>query len=97
MDDIAGGMQYEEVIIDAIVDSKCFILFHSENSSKSEWAKDELLFAIKEQKKILPILIDQTPITGTLNLFLALYEKFDLTKCDSMTQIAEVAQMLMRD
>lgn len=97
MDDIAGGMQYEEVIIDAIVDSKCFILFHSENSSKSEWAKDELLFAIKKQKKILPILIDQTPMTGIFSFNLASYEKFDLTKCNSMTQIAEVAQMLMRD
>lgn len=97
MDDIAGGMQYDEVIIDAIEDSKCFIFFHSENSSKSKWAYNELMFAINGHKKILPILIDQTPISGTLNIFLALYEKFDLTKCDSMTQIAEVAQMLMRD
>lgn len=97
MDGIAGGMQYQEVIIDAIEDSKCVIFFHSENSSKSQWAINELRFAINEQKKILPILIDQTPITGIVESLLGGYNALNLTNSDSLMKLPEVARRFVED
>ena len=97
MDGIAGGMQYQEVINDAIEDSKCVIFFHSENSSKSQWAINELMFAINEQKKILPILIDQTPITDRVALYLGMQNFFDLTDRNNLMQLPDVARRFMMD
>lgn len=97
LDGIAAGMDFNETIIDAITKSKCFLFFHSENSSKSNWALNELLFAIDYGKKVLPIMVDHTPLSGKMASLLSHHNLFDLTDSDNLIKLADVAQMLVKD
>lgn len=90
-------MDIKGTIIDAITESKCFLFFHSENSSKSNWALNELLFAIDYGKKVLPIMVDHTPLSGEMAFLLSHHNLFDLTDSDNLIKLADVAQMLVKD
>ena len=96
-DCIAGGMKMENTIYDAIENSKCVIFFHSESSCKSNWAYHALGAASKLDKRIFPIMVDETPLSGDMLYFLARYARFDMTKCDSMPQLAELAEKFLKD
>lgn len=59
-EDLTAGMFIEEILT-GIKLSKCILYFSSEHSNHhSEWAKKELIYAIKNKKKILPIKLDDT-------------------------------------
>lgn len=96
-DCIAGGMKMENTIYDALENSKCIIFFHSESSCKSNWAYHALGTALKLDKRIFPIMVDETPLSGDMLSFLARYARFDMTKCDSMPQLAELAEKFLED
>lgn len=97
MDGIAGGMEIGKTIYNAIVESKCFVYFHSENSNAYPWAFNELNTALQHNKKILLIKIDQTPLTDKVAFFLGMKNSFDLTDRDNLIKLADVAQMLVKD
>ena len=96
-DGIAGGMEISKTIYNAIVESKCFVYFHSENSNESSWAFNELQTALKHNKKILLIKIDQTPLSDKLAFFLGTKNFFDLTDRDNLMQLPDVARRLVGD
>jgi hypothetical protein len=96
-DGIAGGMEFGKTIYNAIVESKCFVYFHSENSSEFPWALNELQTALEHNKKILPIRIDQTPLSGKVSFFLGMYHFFDLTDRDNLMQLPDVARRFVGD
>jgi hypothetical protein len=97
MDGIAGGMEFGKTIYNAIVESKCFVYFHSENSNESSWAFNELQTALKHNKKILLIKIDQTPLSDKLTFFLGTKNFFDLTDRDNLMQLPDVARRFVGD
>lgn len=55
---IEGGSQFEEVIVNAIDESKVVLFMLSDSSINSMWTRLEVFYAEDEGKKIVPIVID---------------------------------------
>lgn len=55
---IESGSQFEEVIVNAIDESKVVLFMLSDNSINSKWTRREVLYAEDEGKRIVPIVID---------------------------------------
>ena len=61
---IESGDEFDEKIITAIDNSFALLFFHSENSIKSQWTKDEVMYAKNTEKKVVPVLLDGTKLKG---------------------------------
>ena len=57
VDDIESGDEFEDKIVEAIEQSSCVIFALSDNSLKSSWTKDEIVFARNSNKKVIPVLL----------------------------------------
>lgn len=55
---IESGSQFEEVIVNAIEESKVVLFMLSDSSISSNWTKREVLYAEDENKRIVPIAVD---------------------------------------
>ena len=55
---IESGSQFEEVIVNAIDESKVVLFMLSDSSINSKWTRREVLYAEDEGKRIVPIVID---------------------------------------
>lgn len=64
MEGIESGDQFEDVIIEAIDRSKIVLFMLSDNSIKSNWTKKEVYYAEGEQKRIVPVVIDNKGLRG---------------------------------
>ena len=64
--DIPPGADYGDVIDEAIVACRLFVLVFSEPASLSQWVKGELNLAFTEKKIIIPYRIDETPLKGAI-------------------------------
>lgn len=60
---ILSGEQYTETIIPAIKNARFILYLMSENSSESTWTWREISYAEKLGKRIIPIKIDNSPIS----------------------------------
>ena len=58
LEGIEYGSQFEDVIVDAIDDSKVVLFMLSDYSLESKWTKREVLYAEYEGKRIVPIIVD---------------------------------------
>lgn len=56
---IESGSQFEEVIVNAIEESKVVLFMLSDNSINSKWTKREVLYAEDEGKRIVPVVVDK--------------------------------------
>lgn len=68
--DIPVGADYGDVIDEAIVACRLFVLVFSEPASLSQWVKGEVNLAFTEKKIILPYRIDTAPLKGAMRLIL---------------------------
>jgi hypothetical protein len=64
--DLRGGDDWVRVIPEAIGTSDFFIVVLSPNSIASEWVRKEYTQAISLHKKIIPIMLEQTPVPFAL-------------------------------
>lgn len=55
---IAGGMEFPELLAQAIVDCKIFLFVASSNSYASDYTRNEITFAFNRKRKMLPYIID---------------------------------------
>ena len=55
---IESGSQFEEVIVNAIDESKVLLFILSDSSINSKWTKREVLYAEDGHKRIVPIVVD---------------------------------------
>ncbi len=62
--DIPGGAQYGDIIEDAIKICKVVVVLFSKTAAVSPWVSGELNVAFEEQKTIIPLRLDQTPLKG---------------------------------
>lgn len=69
-DMIPAGSSYAKEIPQAIEMADVFILLLSKNSMESIWVEKELDHALSNRKKVLPVLLDQTPLNGTFQFYL---------------------------
>ena len=68
--DIPPGADYGDVIDEAIVSCRLFVLVFSGPAALSQWVKGELNLAFTERKIIIPYRIDETPLKGAMRLIL---------------------------
>ena len=97
MDDIASGMDFGHIIADSINKSKCLLFFHSIHSSKSAFAQHELDYAFTNGKKILPIKLDDNPISVEQQFLLAdrFALNFDLQDRDNLVHLVDVVRKVL--
>lgn len=72
LDDIQYGDRWEDVIRTQLAEAERVLVFWSMNAQLSEWVKREWMIAISMQKRVVPILLDQTPLPAELGQFHAL-------------------------
>lgn len=68
MDELASG-NFAQKIIATIQESRNLVFFNSEYSNKSEWVGREIDFAVKNNKGIIPIMLDESPIRRELSMY----------------------------
>lgn len=69
--DVKPGEDWGESITNAIEQCEIFLLIFSGNANKSQHVLDEILYAIGEQRTILPFRIENLDPTGSMKLHLS--------------------------
>lgn len=72
LDDIQYGDRWEDVIRNKLSEAERVLVFWSTHAQLSEWVEREWTIAIAMQKRVVPILLDQTPLPVELGQFHAL-------------------------
>lgn len=67
---IPPGLDYGDVIEDAIKACTTVVVLFSEPASSSQYVKSEINIAFEEQKTIIPFRLDHTPLSGQNRLIL---------------------------
>ena len=65
--DLRGGDDWVRVIPEAIETSDFFIVVLSPHATASEWVRKEYTQALSLRKRIIPIMLEQTPVPFSLN------------------------------
>lgn len=86
---IESGDEFEENIINAINNSSYILFFLSENSIKSQWTKDEVMYAKNMGKKIIPILLKDAKLNDGWFLF-----KFGRIDCINSMDSIQVHKLI---
>ena len=61
---VESGDQFVNVIIEAINESKIILFMISKSSMLSEYAKKEVMYAKNINKKVVPVILDSSPLSG---------------------------------
>lgn len=97
MDGIASGSEYANEIANTIKQSKCLLFFCSEHSNDSQWAMREVEIAQASNVRVLPIRIDNAPLSGELLFYLGTidYFYFDLKRPENMEKLLVVVRHMV--
>lgn len=60
--EIKGGQTWTSAIVEGINRSDLIVSIISENANESSWVQKELLYALDQQKTIIPVRIDASPL-----------------------------------
>lgn len=90
LDDIQYGDRWEDVIRTKLAEAERVLVFWSMHAQLSEWVEREWMVAISMQKRVVPILLDQTPLPPELGQFHAL-TNFILPNADSSVKSQSAA------
>ena len=90
---IYSGDNYKDVIVDAIDASDAVLFISSENSNASINVVREMGYAVRQGKKIIPVLLDDTPYAKSIRLDIAdidniRFNNDEATKAKLLTSIA---------
>lgn len=66
IDGMYSGVSFKKVIVDAIKQSKVLLFMSSENSNKSRNVISEVSIAVEYGKKIMPVRLDMTPYSESI-------------------------------
>lgn len=72
IDDIEFGDEWEEVIIRKLEECERVMVFWSIHAQASEWVGKEYTIALAQQKRMVPVLLDDTPLPAELGKYHAL-------------------------
>jgi hypothetical protein len=81
-DQLLAGDSINNATNYAINNSRCILLFHSENANNSEWIMHEAMYALDMKKVILPILLDESSFSSKLTKWIQMFRWLDLSKVD---------------
>ena len=101
VDGMFSGVSYKKVIVDAIKRSKVLLFMSSENSNKSRNVVSEVSIAMKYGKKIIPIRLDMSPYSESIeydiiNHDYVIYDKTRVEQSDKeiLKKIASTLRMV---
>ena len=77
--DIRIGVEWGEAIVEAIEDAKVFVVIISSHSNESPHVKREIERAVNKGLSIIPVRIDDVPLSKALEYFLGLTHWLDAT------------------
>ncbi|MFP6602925.1 MAG: toll/interleukin-1 receptor domain-containing protein, partial [Pirellulaceae bacterium] len=77
--DIRVGVEWGEAIVEAIEDAKVFVVIISSHSNESPHVKREIERAVNKGLSIIPVRIDDVPLSKALEYFLGLTHWLDAT------------------
>ena len=72
IDDIEFGDDWEEVITRKLQECERVMIFWSANAKASDWVGREYTIALTQQKRLVPVLLDSTPLPPELSKYHAL-------------------------
>ena len=75
-DHIEGGQSYAKQIPNAIRNAKVFVVLISGIAMESQWVSKELDSAINEGKRIMPFVLDDTPLTDEFRFYLSNVQQY---------------------
>ena len=88
-DDLLSGGSYAQIVTERISESRCLLFFHSEHTNQSFSALKEVLFAINNNIRVLPIKLDDAPYVDFLNLDLGSIQWFVLRDREDMDRLVD--------
>jgi len=91
--DIRAGAQWQTSIVQAIVESDFFIIALSQNSIKSDNVRRELVIAVNNKKKIIPVCIEEVELPYEMQYQLAGLQRINFYK-DYHNELAELLSVL---
>ncbi|PID34062.1 MAG: hypothetical protein CR976_02255 [Thiotrichales bacterium] len=72
IDDIDFGDDWEQVITRQLQECERVMVFWSANAKESKWVNKEYTIALAQQKRMVPVLLDDTPLPPELSRYHAL-------------------------
>ena len=89
---ISGGMEFTEVLANAILESKIFLFLASENSYNSKFTQSEVGYAFKYKQKedIIPYFIDNSTLPKGLDFTLASINWRNMSQHPIETIVADI-------
>lgn len=84
---IESDRQFVDVIIDAIDNADVFLFMYSANSEESEWTRKEVEYAYNEKKRIVFVLIDNTPLSKYYRFMFRGHDIINLTDKDERSKL----------
>lgn len=96
---IEGGMEFPEVLANAILESKVFLFLASENSYDSKFTQSEIVFAFNKKQKtdIIPYIIDNSTLPVSLEFTFASINRRNMRQHPIETIVDDVLQKLGRE
>lgn len=91
---IQSGASIQNAIVEAIDASKCLLFFHSENSNNSRWAENELEYALRKDKTIVPIKMDDSDYSPSLQCDLARINYIEVRRPEDSMRIVETLKSM---
>ena len=91
---LVPGDTYRRKIVETIRDCHYFIVLLSEDSVRSEWVLDEVEYAKKLHKKILPVYVEETQVPDEIDMILQRYHSLFWHLRQSDAQFAENLMMV---
>ena len=89
-DSIPPGDKWKEVLTDSLEIADTLLLFWSRDAKKSEWVTMEWNEAVRAGKRILPILVDETPLPKSLAAYQWIDFRYIGRKRRTMRQVVMV-------
>ncbi|MCD4696004.1 MAG: DUF4384 domain-containing protein [Bacteroidales bacterium] len=77
-DNIDGAGVFPTVIANAIKKCKVLIFFASKTSAESTWVKNEVFYALKNKKAVLPIFLEEVELEGEFDISLSRIQQLNL-------------------
>ena len=84
---IESDRQFVDVIIDAIDCTDVFLFMYSANSEESEWTRKEVEYAYNEKKRIVFVLIDNTPLSKYYRFMFRGHDIINLSDKDERSKL----------
>ncbi|MBE6819584.1 MAG: toll/interleukin-1 receptor domain-containing protein [Ruminococcaceae bacterium] len=89
---IHGGKNFSNEIPNAINGCSAFVIVLTKNSQESEWVQDEILEAREAKKRILPFVLDDTPLNKSFGFIFKTIQMYN-----AITDPEKEIENLIRD